>query len=419
MKRGALTERVLEQRLWGESPFFLLDVGCSGGIESRWRAFRDRLRAIGFDPLVAEIDRLNAANTHPGIRYEAAFVVCPDYDGLFPPEIRNDPIAAQSNQPFPRVSAAAVMRRMTTSYIQEVFNAGAPIVRTDRTVSLDDYVPPDDHARVDFIKIDTDGHDIEVLLGAKAILSAGGVIGLSVEMQFHGSTHEAANTFSNIDRLLRKNGFTLFDLVTHRYSRAELPAPFSIDLPAQTTSGQVLWGEAIYFRDLGARNYERMWPYEITQERVMKLACLFDLFELPDCAAELLVNRGGFLAPSVRDGLLDLLASGAPGSYAAHMAAFEKDHTLFYPTRIESAGKAASESPETAAAEAVVQRYDSRVTRELQEKLARLTQKNIALRKKLTIQDDRIAQMTKRVENLKTKRQAAKAGAQAKTGGQT
>lgn len=404
MSRGDLTQRVLELQLWGEGPLFLLDVGCSGGIESRWRAFGDRLRAIGFDPLVAEIDRLNGLNTHPGVRYEAAFVTCPDYDRLFPPAIRNDPLAARSDQAFPRVSAAAAIRRMPMSYIQTVFNAGAPVVKAERYISLDDAIPASEHPLVDFIKIDTDGHDIEVLLGAKGILSAGGVMGLTIEAQFQGSTHEAANTFANIDRLLRSHGFTLFDLDVHHYSRAALPAPFVIELAAQTTSGQVLWGEALYCRDVGAQDYDRMWGYEITQERVMKLACLFDLFELPDCAAELLVNRGGFLAPELRDHLLDLLAAGAPGSYAAHVAAFEKDYTQFFPSR----------RVKTVAAPTPVQvtrSDDSRTARGLQEKIAKLTQKNIALRKKLEIQNHRLDQMSKRIEEMKAKRAPKKGGA--------
>jgi FkbM family methyltransferase len=396
-----LTERILALQLWGERPFWLLDVGCSGGIAPRFRMLGERLEAVGFDPLVAEIDRLTRANVHPGVRYEAAFVIYPEYDRLFPPELRSDRVRSRDNSSFARVSAAAAMRRMPTSYVQQVFNAGAPVVMSDRSVALDDYLSASEHDRVDFIKIDTDGHDIEVILGAQAMLTAGGALGLTVEVQFHGPTHDYANTFANIDRILRGHGFTLFDLDTYRYSRAELPAPFVLNLAAQTTSGQVQWGEALYFRDLAAPDYERMWPYEITRERVMKLACLFDLFDLPDCAAELIINRGGFLDPGLRESLLDLLASGERGAYAALVADFEEDFTRFYPSRMEAAPEGVEPAPVS-----VPQTDDSRLTRELQEKVSTLTQKNVALRKKLTIQKDRLAQMAKRIEELKTKRGA-------------
>jgi FkbM family methyltransferase len=417
-QRGALTRRVLELGLLGDRQLFVLDVGCSGGIEDRWTIFGNRLRAVGFDPLVSEIERLARNNTHDGVTYEAAFVTCGNYDQLFPPELRNDRIASRNNDPFSRVSAAAAMRRMQTPYVQQVFNAGAPVVLADRSITLDEFVGDDESAHVDFVKIDTDGHDIEVILGAEGLMNAGGVIGLRVEVQFHGPTHDAANTFSNIDRVLRRHGFTLFDLEAYRYSRTELPAPFVYDLAAQTTSGQIMWGEALYCRDLAAAEYERMWRYEITPDRVMRLACFFDLFKLPDCAAELLLNRGSFLNRAIRDELLDVLASGEPGSYAAHVAAFDRDFTSFYRSRMQTRGNSV-EMPSASAAAAVESEAPARlqsgaagcgahadVLNELRERISKLTAKNTSLRERLRVRDRRLARLTKRFEGLSDKRRA-------------
>ena len=328
-----LARRVVEQGLWGEDPFFLIDVGASGGIDAAWSIFGARLKAVGFDPLVAEIDRLNRINQQPGVRFEAAFVGARNFDALFPPELRSDAVATQSNDPWARVSAAAAAKQMRDSYVQAVFNAGAPVVLTNRRIVLDDFVAKEEYLAVDFVKVDTDGHDLEVLLGAEKMLLAGGVLGMSVEVQHHGPIHPYANTFDNIDRFMRGHGLTLFDLESYRYSRTTLPAPFVWDIAAQTMSGQVLWSEALYFRDLADPTYEKKWPYTMTSERVLKLASLFDFFGLSDCAAELLVNREGFLQPGVRDELLDLLASGEPGSYAALVAEFSRDYQSFYPSR--------------------------------------------------------------------------------------
>jgi FkbM family methyltransferase len=389
MTRGVLTGRLLGKRLGGEWPFLLLDVGCSGGLDQRWSAFGDRLRAVGFDPLIAEVDRLNAVNTNQGVRFEAAFVGCHDFDSLFPPSLRKDNVAARNNQPFPRSSAFAAQRRLRTSYVQQQFNAGAPVQWSARRITLDDYLDPGEYGRVDFVKIDTDGHDIEVVLGADKILSAGGALGLMVESQFHGAVHEFENTFANIDRLLRRQGFTLFDLVPYRYSRAELPAPFAWDIAAQTTTGQVLWGEAVYLRDLGSRDYDRMWPgYEITPERVMKLACLFDLFDLPDCAAELIVNRGTGLAAADREELLDALVGGEPGSYAAHVASFEADYTSFFRSRVHAKEKQERKAVDGEASEVVRQ----------------LQARNDELRERLKDRRDKIAKLKTRVDELEARR---------------
>jgi hypothetical protein len=371
MARSALTGHVLEQRLWGDAPFFLIDVGCSGGIEKRWDVFGDRLRAVGFDPLVSEIDRLNSANLRPSVVYEAASVGCPDYDTLFPPAMRKD--RAASRTPFARSSATAAQARQQMSYIQEVFNSSAPLVLSRRMVVLDDYLPPDQHQLVDFIKVDTDGHDIEVVLGARAILDADGVLGLHVEAQFQGPEHEFANTFGNIDRVLHSHGFSLFDLTTNRYSRAELPAPFVYDLAAQTVSGQLVWGDALYFRDLASPAYDAVWRYAVTPERVMKLACLYEQFGLPDCAAELLVNRGDFLAPSTREDLLDLLAGGEPGAHRALVAAFNADPASFFPSRRQMVSTDGADRS----------RSSDQKSRNLRERIETLKAKNAQLRERL------------------------------------
>lgn len=332
-RRGALTERIVELGLWGSSPFFLADVGCSGGIDGRWRSFGPRLQGVGFDPLVAEIERLNTLRADAGMVYEAACVTSHNYEERFPSAERNDRVASRDNQPFHRTSAFAAQGRTATSYTQQVFNAGAPVVLSQRHVTLDDWATQNQRP-VDFIKIDTDGTDIAVLLGAERLLSEGSVLGVRIEAQFHGPIHPFANTFPNIDGILRNHGFTLFDLSQRRYSRAALPDAFFGPRPGRTRTGQLLWGDALYLRDLAPADYEQMFAREVSSEHVMKLACLFDLFDLPDCAAELLTSRGNFLDPVVREELLDHLVSGAPGSYRARLADFDRDFTSFYPDRM-------------------------------------------------------------------------------------
>jgi len=312
--------------------------------------------------------------------------------------LRNDPIASRTNDPFPRSSAAAAQQRLQTTYVQEMFNAGAPVVLADRSVTLDDYVTPAEHAQVDFIKIDTDGHDIEVVLGSEQIVNAGGALGFCIEAQFHGPTHDYANTFSNLDRFMRTHGFTLFALEAYRYSRTALPAPFVYDFAAQTISGQHLWGDAYYFRDLADPDYERKWPpYAVTRERTLKLACLFDLFDVPDCAAELLINRASLIDDGTRTELLDRLASGEAGSYAAAVRAFEEDFTALYPSRRAPASREQADRP-------------SAEVEELRTQVEQLKKHNRLLRDRVRDRDERLQRVTHRLEKLKDKRQAAAKG---------
>src|SRR4051794_5136520 len=54
--------------------FRLLDVGCSGGIDTIWRAFEPRLQALGIDASDTECKRLADIERNPDVSYVAAFV---------------------------------------------------------------------------------------------------------------------------------------------------------------------------------------------------------------------------------------------------------------------------------------------------------------------------------------------------------
>ena len=72
-------------------------------------------------------------------------------------------------------------------------------------------------------------------------------------------------------------------------------------------------------------------------EKLLKLAALYSLAQLPDCAAEILVNFREHLAPifDIETGL-DILTQAAhiddmPSTYREYIAAFEADDPCFYP----------------------------------------------------------------------------------------
>jgi Methyltransferase FkbM domain len=233
---------------------------------------------------------------------------------------------APTTEFFSRASAARVAEIRSLDYAREYFNAGAEMaLATDRIV-LDEYFGDDEARCIDFVKVDTDGHDFEVLRGCDRILSEGRVLGVAVEAQFQGPVSVGSGVFSDVDSFLRYRGFSLFDLEVYRYSRAALPAPFVYDLPAQTTNGQVFLGDAIYFRDLGHPSYEEMWPFRPRPVDILKLACLFEIFGLPDCSAELILKYGAELGTTGElDRLLDVLAveqGGRAIGYSTYLEEF-------------------------------------------------------------------------------------------------
>jgi FkbM family methyltransferase len=391
VRRKEWIEFAVATGLWGASDMCLFDIGASGGIHKRWSVFGTRLTAVGFDPLVSEVNRLNSLETRPKVHYEAAIVGCDDYDALFPPAVRHDELASRFNQPFHRSSAVAAHRVLQQDYVRDVFNTGAPVEYSERAITIDGYLSLSPHLQPDFLKIDTDGSDYQVLLGADRLLRSG-VLGISVEGQFHGAVHDHANHFSNIDRFLRERGFSLFDLAPFRYSRRALPAPFATNVPAHTTSGQVNWGKARYFRDLGYASYERMFGVAPTRERLLKLCCLFVYHRLDDCAAELLVEREELKTLPERARLLDLLTPQLFGdeTYEAYIARFNANPSPWLPAKFDGVAnrREVEARPDNAAHEKIAL---------LKSRLGELKRENRTLRQRLRKRDD--AAVLKRKKN--------------------
>jgi FkbM family methyltransferase len=137
---------------WIES-FSLIDVGVSGGIPDYWqRIFGERLHALGVDPLVKEIQRLQNLENPPHIQYVDGFVTCKQCE-----------IELLQNSLFSQTSAQFASELMQSSYAQEVFNSGQEMVFSDHRYTVDELVAASMISDPDFIKIDTDGHDFFVL----------------------------------------------------------------------------------------------------------------------------------------------------------------------------------------------------------------------------------------------------------------
>jgi hypothetical protein len=84
-------------------------------------------------------------------------------------------------------------------------------------VSLDSYCERQRIDRIDFLKIDTEGHDLEVLRGAEKWLSAGRIACIQCECSVNpDNTYHVA--YQAIASLLEPHGFRLFAIYEqHRY----------------------------------------------------------------------------------------------------------------------------------------------------------------------------------------------------------
>ena len=145
------------------------------------------------------------------------------------------------------------------------------------TTTLDNFCQEEGINEIDFMQIDVQGADLDVLEGATKILDCG-TLAIQIEVEFsHLYTNQPL--FADVDTFLRKHDFTLFDVSRSYRLRARSP------ICSTVRAGQLLWGDAFYFRDLIREDMDGNLK---SPDRMLKLACIADILNFPDYALEIL-----------------------------------------------------------------------------------------------------------------------------------
>ena len=378
----------------GDDLFTVIDVGCSGGHMPGWRALGPHLRAFGFDPQRFEIARLRSAETNPLCEYVEGYVgagqdhplrILHAYDVYWSRGPWGRLAAARSQalasgrEPEPPtrfdsydeaapeldirlLGSPARLRPMTPEkYAAVRADAGAVGAVIDpaeasrqkalqeqnlwaeaeladeaRQIVLPDYLHDRGVTDIDFLKIDVDGPDYDILYTMSEALSATQILGVSLEMNFNGSHLPHHHTFHNMDRFMRAHGFVLFALTVRTYSSAALPQPYEMPHAAQNIKGRPLQGDAVYIRDFGLAlpvSEAEM----VSDEKLAKTAALFALFDLPAEGVEHLLRFKERLSRLFDvDHAVELLTRESQRdektswSHAEYMAAFDRGDPFFF-----------------------------------------------------------------------------------------
>jgi len=286
--------------------FMVIDIGARGGVQPFWFPITEYTHFIGFEPDQVECDRLNtyAANAR---FYSAAL------------HEHNGP------QKFylARSTKCHALLPINMSYWGRFPNSVYNTVVGETTVeakSLDSVVAEDNIPKIDFIKIDVEGSELAILRGAKKSLSACGVLGIKTEVWWDPCLKNQPS-FAELDIFLRGEGFFMFDLDLMRFNRNSLPAGHLQVLARQsipgrlgvkksisTEHGQVIGGDALYFRDPVYDHMNGITSFTWNAERLLTLVAFLDLLNYQDFAIEILEYfRGSLLAKIDVDELMDAL----------------------------------------------------------------------------------------------------------------
>lgn len=214
----------------GDEAVVALDVGGNEGHTARrmlglWPA----ARVVAFEPSPAILPVLKAeAAKGPG--FEVVEAAVGSREGKVSFHVTGDHWCSSVLPP------SELGKRYYGSWLEVSRKVEVPLV------TLDGWTGRNGVKRVDLIKVDTQGYDLEVLKGAEGLLRTGGVRAVNCEFQF-APEYEGCSTFSEIDQYMKGLGFCLY----------QIHEVWTKGNEEQTSCGDGLWLKAEVLAELRGR----------------------------------------------------------------------------------------------------------------------------------------------------------------------
>lgn len=275
LKQPAFYQSELFKRITERNPLLLIDIGSRGGIAQKWGPLHSMMKVIGFEPDENECKQLNEAAENNQVYLPIALF---NKKGKIKLNLTRNLACCSTFEP----NYALVDRFLAA---EDFKMTGSIEVQCD---TLDEVIRTIDVKDVDFIKLDTQGSELQILEGAENVLSQFCVFGIEVEVEF-SPLYQDQPLFADVDGFLRERGFTLFDIKIPLGRKVRKTVPNE----SRDLKGQGLWTYALYFRDLVSGKSKCLNKPNL--EKVVKIIAIAELHGFNDFALELLdlyLNKG-------------------------------------------------------------------------------------------------------------------------------
>jgi FkbM family methyltransferase len=217
-----------------ETPLKFIDVGARGGVHDIVWPIAKYTSVVGFEPNIAECERMNLENkrTQQWADMQILPVALADTESehtLYMLSSNTNDSLLPPNENFSRRYAMEKWKIIGTEKLQ--------------STTLDKVLQEcqlGNHG--EFIKLDTQGTEYEVLQGAKTVLQKN-TVAVMTEVSFC-EIYQGQKLFSEIELLLRQYGFSFYGFgMTHRRSKKQ------INKKEQVTAERLMYADAIFFKD--------------------------------------------------------------------------------------------------------------------------------------------------------------------------
>ncbi|MBF0391881.1 MAG: FkbM family methyltransferase [Alphaproteobacteria bacterium] len=265
-----------------DDPLVVVDVGCRWGFAERFTG--GAFRVFGFDPDHEECERLRARHADaPAGTIHVEAVALARRAGPRRLYMTREPACGSLLEPDPDLTAAYpaldCARHVASLEIEAVTLAG--------------WARDNGIGRIDHIKLDTQGTELEILEGAGDLLA--GLRCVEIEVEFN-PIYRDQPLFADIDRFLRRRGFVLWKLSNLVHYSRDGAATGALDENAvcyddahrfvhPTHGGQLYWADARFIKK------DVLAPRPIGDPQRLRDETLFSALGMADVVAHIASHR--------------------------------------------------------------------------------------------------------------------------------
>lgn len=246
--------------LLDQNKLTVVDVGASGGMHKRWLNLRPYIQSILFEPDPEEFKKLNSRKADSSLiinsalsdtNREVLFNVCKwqEVSSIYEPNYN-------------------LLKRYHDA---DRFKIEKSI--SMKANSLNNLLEKEMFKEIDYMKIDTQGSELEILKGSTNFLD--GIIGLEVEVEFV-EIYKGQPLFPEVNEFIQSHGFSLIDMKRTFWKRRVRDAGDG--------KGQIIFADVLYFK----QPEQVLKLIGLNKEKIIRSIYIYLVYGYIDLAVELL-----------------------------------------------------------------------------------------------------------------------------------
>ena len=264
------------------TPISFIDIGASGGLDNEWKGMEAYMNIIGFEPDVEEYNKL-IMNKNSHTYFNIAVSDKKEQKELYIRQSQGNSSFYENNDSiinkFPHAERFKIIDKV--------------LINTD---TLDNILKSDDYIKMDFLKIDVEGGELNVLKGAESVL-INGIFAIQAEVRFL-EFYKNSPLFPEVHTFITSKGFELFDLNRYFYKKR----PYFGSL-----KGQIGMADALYFMDIDkfSTNCKTNLSGNELIKKILKAIIISSFYGYFDYSADLLETNKNIFKTKEYESLMD------------------------------------------------------------------------------------------------------------------